>query len=157
MCAFIESQLERVRSAGYDVVNCLVAGDAAVAMTEHALNARRFDCVMFGAAESIDGIVRRILAEWPNPEIPMVIGTGGLAELFAPLATILPDLDGTRFALAGLSLTAGHSYLHVVASGLPKLAERFCAKAMTPSTKSPLAAISCWMSASSSSCSSMRV
>jgi len=46
-------------------------------------------------------------------------------ELFAPLATILPDLDGTRFALAGLSLTAGKSYLLVVASGLPKPAERF--------------------------------
>jgi hypothetical protein len=58
-----------------------------------------------------------VIAQRPAPE------TG--PELFAPLATILPDLDGTRFALAGLSLTAGHSYLHVVASGLPKLAERF--------------------------------
>lgn len=57
------------------------------------------------------------IAQRPAPE------TG--PELFAPLAAILPDLDGTRFALAGLSLTAGQSYLHVVASGLPKLAERF--------------------------------
>ena len=58
-----------------------------------------------------------VIAQRPAPE------TG--PELFAPLATILPDLDGTRFALAGLSLTAGQSYLHVVASGLPELAERF--------------------------------
>ena len=58
-----------------------------------------------------------VIAQRPAPE------TG--PELFAPLATSLPDLDGTRFALAGLSLTAGHSYLHVVASGLPELAERF--------------------------------
>jgi hypothetical protein len=58
-----------------------------------------------------------VIAQRPAPE------TG--PELFAPLATILPDLDGTRFALAGLSLTAGESYLHVVASGLPNLAERF--------------------------------
>src|SRR3982751_5942655 len=38
--------------------------------------------VMFGAAESIDGIVRRIKAEWPRADTPLVIGTGGLPELF---------------------------------------------------------------------------
>ena len=58
-----------------------------------------------------------VIAPRPAPE------TG--PDLFAPLATILPDLGGTRFALAGLSLTEGESYLHVVASGLPRLAERF--------------------------------
>ncbi len=46
-------------------------------------------------------------------------------EVFAPLAAILPDIDGIRFALAGLSLAAGESYLHVAASGLPELAGRF--------------------------------
>ena len=30
--------------------------------------------VMFGAAESIDGIVRRIKAEWPRAETPLVVG-----------------------------------------------------------------------------------
>ena len=45
--------------------------------------------VMFGAAESIDGIVRRIKAEWPSAEEPLVVGTGGLAELFAPLCRSL--------------------------------------------------------------------
>ena len=47
--AFIESQLERVRTAGYDVVNCLVTADTAVTLTEQALKARHFDCVMIGA------------------------------------------------------------------------------------------------------------
>ncbi|HKG94799.1 MAG TPA: type III pantothenate kinase [Gemmatimonadaceae bacterium] len=37
--------------------------------------------VLYGAAESIDGIVRRIKAEWPRPGVaPLVIATGGLAE-----------------------------------------------------------------------------
>lgn len=52
-------------------------------------------------------------------------GTAGRQEVFTPLATILPDINGTRFALAGLSAAAGESYLHVSASGLPELTERF--------------------------------
>jgi type III pantothenate kinase len=59
--------------------------------------------VMFGAAESIDGIVRRILAEWPNAERPMVIGTGGLAEVFAPLVTCFDAVD-PYLTLRGLQL-----------------------------------------------------
>lgn len=35
--------------------------------------------VLFGAADSIDGIVRRIKAAWPRPDEPLVIATGGLA------------------------------------------------------------------------------
>jgi hypothetical protein len=46
-------------------------------------------------------------------------------EVFAPLPCILPDLDGARFALAGLSMAAGESHLHVVSSGMPQLADRF--------------------------------
>ena len=46
-------------------------------------------------------------------------------EVFAPLADILPDVDGARFALAGLSTAAGQSHLHVVSSGMPQLADRF--------------------------------
>jgi hypothetical protein len=48
----------------------------------------------------------------------------GGAEGFVPLAIALPDIDGTRFALAGLSSAAGQSYLHVAASGLPEQARR---------------------------------
>ena len=58
--------------------------------------------VMLGAAESIDGIVRRIKAEWPTTDTPMVIGTGGLAELFAPLCASFDEVDSylTLFGLA---------------------------------------------------------
>jgi type III pantothenate kinase len=63
----------------------------------HTIGKRTEDCirsgVMFGAAESIDGLVRRILAEWPRPERPIVIGTGGLAELFAPICTSFDAVD----------------------------------------------------------------
>jgi hypothetical protein len=45
-------------------------------------------------------------------------------EVFARLATVLPDVDGARFALAGLSAAAGESHLHVVSSGLPELTGR---------------------------------
>jgi type III pantothenate kinase len=59
--------------------------------------------VMFGAADSIDGIVRRILAEWPRDERPIVIATGGLAELFAPLCTCFDAVD-PYLTLRGLAL-----------------------------------------------------
>jgi len=58
---------------------------------------------MFGAAESIDGIVRRIKAEWPSAEEPLVVGTGGLAELFAPLCRSFDEVD-PHLTLYGLSL-----------------------------------------------------
>jgi hypothetical protein len=40
----------------------------------------------------------------------------------APLATLLPDIEGTRFALTGLTSAAGQSYLDLAASGLPERA-----------------------------------
>jgi len=46
-------------------------------------------------------------------------------EVFAPLAGVLPDLHGARFALAGLSMAAGESHLHAVSSGMPRLAKWF--------------------------------
>ena len=59
--------------------------------------------VMFGAAESIDGIVGRIKTEWPSREVPVVIGTGGLAETFAPLCRSFDAVD-PYLTLYGLSL-----------------------------------------------------
>jgi type III pantothenate kinase len=41
--------------------------------------------VMLGAAELIDGLVRRIKASWPGTQTPLVVATGGLAETFAQL------------------------------------------------------------------------
>jgi hypothetical protein len=46
-------------------------------------------------------------------------------EVFAPLACVSPDVDGARFALAGLSTAGGESYLHVVAQGMAPLADRY--------------------------------
>jgi hypothetical protein len=71
----------------------------------------------------------------PAPQIPAPwasviahrdapVPAGG-PEVFAPLACVLPDLDGARFALAGLSTAAGRSYLHVISRGMPPLTERF--------------------------------
>ena len=40
--------------------------------------------VVFGSAEAIDGIVRRIKGEWPNTTVPFVVATGGLAPVFEP-------------------------------------------------------------------------
>ena len=58
---------------------------------------------MFGAAESIDGVVRRIKAEWPNEGEPLVVGTGGLAETFAPLCRSFDAVD-PYLTLYGLSI-----------------------------------------------------
>ena len=49
----------------------------------------------------------------------------GGPEVFAPVAVILPDLDGTRLVLAGLSVAAGQSHLHVISSGLPLPTARY--------------------------------
>ena len=63
--------------------------------------------VLFGAADAVDGIVRRIQAEWPGTSAPRVIATGGLAELVTPLCrtieTVVPDLT-----LTGLRIAARH-------------------------------------------------
>ena len=68
---------------------------------------RTEDCiragVMFGAAESIDGIVRRIKSEWPREAPPIVIGTGGLAELFAPICKSFDEVD-PYLTLYGLAM-----------------------------------------------------
>lgn len=48
--AFIDSQLERLRSLGYEVDSCLVdLGETAEAVTAQHLSSRNFDCVMIGA------------------------------------------------------------------------------------------------------------
>jgi type III pantothenate kinase len=56
---------------------------------ERVIGRRTEECiragVVLGAAESIDGIVRRIKREWPREAEPLVVATGGLAETLAPL------------------------------------------------------------------------
>ncbi|MBX9929055.1 MAG: type III pantothenate kinase [Gemmatimonadaceae bacterium] len=70
---------------------------------------RTEDCIrsgiVFGAAESVDGLVRRIKAEWPRPGVePLVIATGGLATVLKPhcreIDLVEPDLTLLGLALA---------------------------------------------------------
>ncbi|HXY29141.1 MAG TPA: type III pantothenate kinase [Gemmatimonadaceae bacterium] len=72
-----------------------------------ALGKRTDECiragVMFGAADSIDGLVRRLKAEWPTPREPAVIATGGLAEVVAPLCQEVQLVDA-HLTLKGLQI-----------------------------------------------------
>jgi hypothetical protein len=70
-------------------------------------------------AEQIPAPWASVLARRDAP-----VPAGG-PEVFAPLAVVLPDVDGARFALAGLSTAAGESHLHVISSGMPPLTDRF--------------------------------
>jgi type III pantothenate kinase len=75
---------------------------------EHAIGKRTEDCIraglVFGTADAVDGLVRRLKAEWPTREVPKVIATGGLASLVAKFSSeieeVHPDLtlQGLRLA-----------------------------------------------------------
>jgi type III pantothenate kinase len=104
-----------VRTASDDLVRKAAKLPATeLAPPERVIGRRTEDCiragVLFGAAEAVDGIVRRIKAEWPDGGAPGVVATGGLAGLVAPLTreieSVLPDLTltGLRLAAAALGL-----------------------------------------------------
>jgi len=59
--------------------------------------------VMYGAADQIDGLVRRIKAEWPRKNAPLVVATGGLSEMFEPLCRELEEID-PYLTLRGLEM-----------------------------------------------------
>lgn len=63
--------------------------------------------VVLGAAESVGGLLRRIVAEWPGGGRPLVVATGGLAELIAPLVPEIEQVE-PRLTLLGLRIAAGH-------------------------------------------------
>ena len=79
-----------------------------------AIGRRTEDCirtgVLWGTADAVDGLVRRIKAEWPSKSQPLVVATGGLATLVAPLCqeigSVHADLTlvGLRIAAAALGL-----------------------------------------------------
>jgi type III pantothenate kinase len=96
----------------------LIRKTAKLASTEltppaHAIGKRTEDCIraglVFGTADAVDGMVRRIKAEWPTRDVPRVVATGGLAPLIAKFSSeieeVHPDLtlQGLRIAaeLAG--------------------------------------------------------
>ncbi|HET7790131.1 MAG TPA: type III pantothenate kinase [Gemmatimonadales bacterium] len=82
---------------------------------DHVIGRRTDDCiragVLLGTAEAVDGLVRRIKAEWPNRVIPKVIATGGLAGLVVPLTREIesthPELTLTGLRLAARALGLG--------------------------------------------------
>ena len=59
--------------------------------------------VVFGAAEALDGIVRRIKAEWPTGRVPLVVATGGLAPMIAPITSSVDRVE-PHLTLIGLRL-----------------------------------------------------
>jgi type III pantothenate kinase len=85
-----------------------------------AIGRRTEECIragiVFGAAESIDGIVRRIKREWPHAAAPLVVATGGLAATLAPLCTEIDRVE-PYLTLQGLQLA--HALLRSAAAGAP--------------------------------------
>lgn len=83
---------------------------------ERVIGRRTEDCirsgVIWGTVDAVDGLIRRIRAEWPMPgeARPLVVATGGLAPLVAPLTqeieSVQPDLTlvGLRLAAEALGL-----------------------------------------------------
>lgn len=76
-----------------------------------AIGRRTEECiqagVLFGSADSVDGMVRRIRAEWPTDGTPRAVATGGLARLVAPLCTEIDAVD-FELTLNGLRIAARH-------------------------------------------------
>src|SRR3954453_1168986 len=63
--------------------------------------------VLFGAADAVDGMIRRIMKEWPGATRPRVVATGGLASIVAPLTTSI-ELTDPDLTLRGLRIAARH-------------------------------------------------
>ncbi len=59
--------------------------------------------VIYGAAESINGLVRRLKEEWPGSEVPLVVATGGLAVVLRPHCESF-DMVEPELTLHGLRL-----------------------------------------------------
>jgi type III pantothenate kinase len=82
-----------------------------------AIGKRTDECLkaglLFGAADAVDGMVRRIKAEWPTPRVPRVVSTGGLAALITKFSVeieeVHPDLTLRGLRLAYGLLAAGQA------------------------------------------------
>ncbi len=107
-----------VRTAGENLVRrAAKLFSTEIAPPERAIGKRTDECIragmVFGAADAVDGMVRRIKAEWPTREQPRVVATGGLAPLIAKFSSeieeVHPDLtlQGLRIAaeLAGVRVS----------------------------------------------------
>jgi type III pantothenate kinase len=95
----------------------------------NVIGRRTEDCiragVMFGQAEAIDGIVRRIKKEWPGRETPLVVATGGLAHTFQPLCS---EFDRVEPHLTLIGLEMAYAHLTSTAATIGKKARKSGAK-----------------------------
>jgi type III pantothenate kinase len=84
---------------------------------QHVIGRRTEECirsgVLYGAVDAIDGIVRRIKADWPTGVEPLVVGTGGLAAMLEPYCETLEVVD-PDLTLRGLAIA--HALLQVSAA-----------------------------------------
>lgn len=71
--------------------------DTDLVAPQRVIGTRTEECiragVLLGAAEAADGLVRRIKEEWPRPVEPLVVATGGLAEVIAPYCRSIDRVD----------------------------------------------------------------
>jgi pantothenate kinase type III len=74
---------------------------------------------MFGQADAIDGIVRRIKQTWPGKQEPLVIATGGLAETFRTLCEEFDRVE-PHLTLVGLQMAFAHLSGPASAKGVRK-------------------------------------
>jgi len=82
---------------------------------ERVIGRRTEECiragVLLGTAAAVDGLVRRIKAEWPGEGSPRVVATGGLARVVRPLCQEIDAVDadltlvGLRIAAQAMGLT----------------------------------------------------
>lgn len=98
-----------IRTAGENLVKRAAKLSATELLPpKRAIGRRTDDCIraglVMGAADAVDGLVRRIKAEWPTRDVPRVVATGGYAPLVAKYSTeieeVHPDLtlQGLRIA-----------------------------------------------------------
>jgi type III pantothenate kinase len=102
-----------VRTASDSLVRRTAQLPATELVVPHrAIGRRTEECirsgVLWGTADAVDGLVRRIRAEWPGGAKPQAIATGGLAPLITPLTreleSVHPDLTLTGLRLAARSI-----------------------------------------------------
>ena len=69
---------------------------------------RTEDCIraglVYGAADAVDGLVRRLKAEWPTRAVPKVIATGGYASLVAKYSSEIEEVH-PDLTLRGLQIS----------------------------------------------------
>ena len=78
---------------------------------ERVIGRRTEECirsgVLYGAADSVDGLIRRIRGEWPTDNTPYPVATGGLANKVVPFSQ---EIEATEphLTLFGLKIVAEH-------------------------------------------------